>query len=495
MNQDRSRDDFASLFEASAEPEPARQHSGKNKGLSLGEPVRAEVVQVGQGGVFVEVLDRGTLGKRPEAFLETVDLRGPDGQLTVKTGDVIDAIVVSIERSGAVRLGRSMGRLQGSDELVRAHEGRVPIEGKVSGVNKGGLEVEVAGQRAFCPTSQIDRGYVADPQSYVGRSLEFLITELREGGKRIVLSRRALLTQQAAQARERTLAGLQVGAAVRGTVSAVRDFGAFVDLGGVEGLIPTSELSFDRGKKAADVLAAGDVVEVQVRAIQTDVPNKRGEPSVKITLSLKALAADPWIDVEQRTPVGKVAMGSVTRLAEFGAFVQLSPGVEGLLHVSELPGKVTHPSEVLSAGQQLNVVVRSLDAAARKISLALAPEGLAVGAEARGPALVVGSVVTGAVDRIENFGVFLQIDGTRGRVGRGLIPSAELGVARGVDLRKQFPVGTRLTAKVLETGEGKLRLSVKELQADQERAEFDGYRATVDAGKLGTFADLFNKRK
>jgi small subunit ribosomal protein S1 len=491
MNQDRSTDDFASLFEASAEG----ARSTKGKQLTLGEPCRAEVVQVGQGGVFVEILDRETLGKRPEAYLDVLELR-EQGTLGLKPGDVIDAVVVAIERGGAVRLGRSVGKPAGINELQNAYEAKLGVEGKVSAVNKGGLEVEVAGQRAFCPTSQIERGYVADPQTYVGKSLTFLVTELRDGGKRIVLSRRALLEQQAAQSRERTLAQLQVGAAVRGTISAVREFGAFVDLGGVEGLIPTSELSFDRGKKAADVLSPGDVVEVQVRAIQTGVPNKRGEPSVKITLSLKALAVDPWETVEQNVPIGKVLPGSVTRLMDFGAFVQLAPGIEGLLHVSELGGKVAHPAAVLSAGQQLQVVVRSIDRAARKISVSLAPDGLSLGAEARAPALVVGSVVNGMVDRIEPFGVFLQVDGTRGRVGRGLIPNAELGVPRGADVRKLFPSGTRLTAKVLETGEGKLRLSVKAIREDEERADFDGYRAgAADGGKLGTFADLFNKRK
>jgi small subunit ribosomal protein S1 len=493
MNQDRSQDDFASLFEAKTQLEP---RAGKTRGLTLGEPLRAEVLQVGQGGVFVEILDRDTLGKRPEAYIDSIDLRGADGQLTVKPGDILDAVVVAIDRSGAVRLGRSLGRPAGLDELATAHQARLAVEGKVVAVNKGGLEVEVAGQRAFCPTSQIERGYVADPQSFVGRSLQFLVTELRDGGKRIVLSRRALLEQESAQVRERTLAQLQVGAAVRGTVTAVRDFGAFVDLGGIEGLIPTSELSFERGKKAVDVLAPGDVVEVQVRQIQNDVPNKRGEPSVKITLSLKALSADPWDDVAQRVPVGKVVSGSVTRLMEFGAFVQVAPGIEGLLHISELPGKVAHPSAAVQVGQPLHVVVKTLDREARKIGLALAPDGLGVGAEARGPTLTVGSIVSGAVDRIEPFGLFLQVDGTRGRAGRGLIPTIELGVQRGVDIRKHFPVGTRLTAKVLETGEGKLRLSVKAVEADQERAEFDGYRAAAaDSGKLGTFADLFNKRK
>jgi small subunit ribosomal protein S1 len=510
MNQDRSSDDFASLFEASVQPDTSAAHGSstakgakpaKARTLALGEPCRAQVVQVGQGGVFVEVLERdqapGTVreGKPLQAYLESIDLLGPDGELHVKPGDVIDAVVVAIDRSGEVRLGRSMGRPAGVDELARAHEARLPVDGKVSAVNKGGLEVEIAGLRAFCPNSQIDRGFVADPQSFIGRTLQFLVTELRDGGRRVVVSRRAVLEQENASARARTLAELTVGAAVRGTVTAVRDFGAFVDLGGLEGLIPTSELGHERGKKAADMLAPGDIVEVQVRQIQTDVPNKRGEPSVKITLSLKALAADPWESVSSLVPEGKVVRGTVTRLLEFGAFIQLVPGIEGLLHVSELGGKVVHPSAALSVGEQINVVVRSIDTGARKISLAPAPDGLAIGADARGPTLQVASIVSGTVDRIEPFGLFLQVEGTRGRAGRGLIPNAELGVPRGADLRKLFPVGTKLTVKVLETGEGKLRMSVRAVKDDEERAEFDGYRATVDNTKLGTFADLFNKRK
>jgi small subunit ribosomal protein S1 len=187
--------------------------------------------------------------------------------------------------------------------------------------------------------------------------------------------------------------------------------------------------------------------------------------------------------------------GSVTRLADFGAFIRIAPGLEGLLHVSELGGKVNHPSDALKVGDTLTVVVRSVDAGARKISLAPAPEGLEVGAEARGPSIAVGAIVNGTVDRVEPYGVFLQVEGTRGRVGRGLIPNAELGTPRGSDTRKLFPLGTKLSAKVLETGEGKLKLSLRAIKDDEERADFDGYRAqAASAGKLGTLADLLKKK-
>jgi small subunit ribosomal protein S1 len=490
MSTDRRTDDFASLFEAGAEAQPA----GRIQPLKLGERCRAEVIQVGRDGVFVEVLDRGAFGKRPEAYFASIDLRGEAGQLTAKPGDIIEGMVVDIDASGSVRLGRSMGRADGVDALEEARKAGVPVEGKVTGVNKGGLEVEVSGTRAFCPMSQIERSYVADPQTFLGRSLQFLVTEVREGGKRVVVSRRALLEQEVKHQAAQTLADLRVGAAVRGNVTAVREFGAFVDLGGVEGLIPNSELSHEHGKKAQDVLTPGDVVEVLVREVKPGLPNKRGEPTMKITLSLKALALDPWNDIDNHAQVGKVSRGTVTRFADFGAFVQLVPGVEGLLHISELGGKIAHPSAVLKVGEQINVVVRALDATARKISLAPAADGLAVGADARGPTLVVGSVVSGLVDRVETYGLFLQIDGTRGRNGRGLIPNVELGTPRGADTRKLFPVGTPLTVKVLETGEGKLRLSVKGVKEDEERADFDGYRASVASSTLGTLGDLLRKR-
>jgi small subunit ribosomal protein S1 len=472
---------FASLFEA----ETKGQRDKRVKPPSLGERVRGEVVQVGRDAVFVELENQG--GKRVSAYMQTQDLRGPDGELTVKLGDSIEAVVVEVN-SGEYRLGRTMGRPQGVDELERAFNASLPVEGKVSGVNKGGLEVELAGTRAFCPISQADKGFLADPKELIGRSLEFLITEFREGGKRIVVSRRALLERQGREKAEETRKALVVGATVRGTVTAIREFGAFVDLGGVEGLLPNQELSYDRGTTAAGVLNPGDNVEVQVREIK-DATDKRGDKTLKITLSLKALSSDPWNDVANQAPVGRVLRGTVTRVVEFGGFLRIAPGLEGLLHVSELGGKVDNAASALKVGDQLNVVVRSVDRTARKISLAPAADGLEVGQQATGPSIQIGAIVHGTVDRIEQYGIFLQVEGTRGRVGRGLIPSSELGTQRGADLRKLFPVGTKLTAKVLGTGDGKLKLSLKAVKEDEERADFDGFRASAQSNKLGTLAD------
>ncbi|MDB4971874.1 MAG: ribosomal protein S1p [Myxococcaceae bacterium] len=491
MSAEKTSNTFADLFEA----ETRGQRPKKARQPKLGERVRAEVVQIGKDEVFVEIVSDASAqvsaDKRATAFLHHEDVRGPDGQIAVKTGDIVEAIVVEVDpKTHELRLGRTMGRPAGLDELQRAQEAGIPVEGKVTGVNKGGLEVEMAGARAFCPISQADRGFVADPQTLIGRSMQFLVTEFKEGGKRIVVSRRAAIEREAREKSEDLLKTLAVGAVVRGTVSAVRDFGAFVDLGGIEGLVPNQELSYDRSATASGVLSPGDAVEVQVREIKDGPLDKRGNKTIKITLSLKSLASDPWDAIDTLAPLGRVLRGEVARVLEFGGFIKLTPGVEGLLHVSELGGKVGHPSELLKVGETLNVVVRSVDKSARKISLAPAPDGLEVGAQAKGPSITIGTIVEGTVDRIEAYGIFLQLEGTRGRVGRGLVPNVELGTPRGADNRKLFPLGTKLKAKVLETGDGKLKLSLKAIAEDEERADFDGFRANAEASnKLGTLGD------
>ncbi len=483
MSSPKSPDSFAELFAQTKTPP-------RGKSARVGDKIEAVVIQVGKDSVFVE-LD----GKR-QAFIDAIELRAPDGTMTVKVGDKITAQVVEVNsENGDVRLGRSIGKPGSLAAIEQARDAGLAIEAKVTGVNKGGLEVDLDGVRAFCPISQADSKFVQDPAVFVGRTLSFLVTEVRDGGKSVVLSRKAVLERESRDASDRLARELSPGTTIRGTVTGVREFGAFVDLGGVEGLIPVSELSHDR-VKAGDVVSAGDVVDVLVREVKQVTPQRPGDPTLKVTLSLKALMADPWEGIEQTLTEGRVVQGTVTRLADFGAFVKLASGVEGLLHVSELGGKVDHPSRLLKAGQPILVVVKKVDAREKKISLVPAPHGLEPGSQVASSSLAIGAIVQGTVDRIEQYGVFIQIDGTAGRAGRGLIPSAELGVPRGVDLRKQFPEGMKLTAKVIDTAEGRLRLSLRAVRDDEERAQFDGFRARTNAGaKLGTLGDLLSKKK
>jgi small subunit ribosomal protein S1 len=480
---DDNADSFAAMFEQTAESGSGR----RKKGPKVGDRIEAVVVQVGTDSVFVE------LDGKQQAFLDAAELRTPDGTMTVREGDTVKAVVLEVDdREGYVRLGRTMGRVQNLGALELAKASDMPVTGKVTGVNKGGIEVEIGSAKAFCPMSQVSSKPGVDPSAFVGQTLSFMVTEIRDGGKGVVVSRRAALDREARETQGETLKRLGVGVIVRGTVTSVRDFGAFVDLGGVEGLIPRSEIAHDRGVATSDAVQAGDVVEVMVREIKEVPPARPGASTHKITLSLKALKADPWDGLE--LPTGQVLEGTVSRVVDFGAFVKLAAGVEGLLHASELGGKGQEHKKWVS-GQQVSVVVKSVDTGDKKISLMPAPDGALPGAEVKELSVSVGAVVEGVVDRIETYGVFMQIDGTKGRRGRGLVPLAELGVQRGVDLRKTFPEGTRLVAKVLETGEGRLRLSVKAAKDAEERAQFEEARGKAESTSFGTLGDLLRKRK
>lgn len=476
-------DSFAALFEGQGFAPPARR-----KSVRIGERLDAVVIQIGRDLVFVELDDK------QQAFIEVSEVRDPDGTINVKEGDTIRAHVVEVDESrGSVRLGRSIGRPGNLAAIEQAKQSGVAVEGKVTGVNKGGLDVDLgSGTRAFCPMSQAADRFVEDVNALVGQSLHFIVTDVRDGGKNVVVSRRALLQREASEVAAKVMRDIVPGAVLEGTVSSVRDFGAFVDLGGIEGMIPRSEIAHDRSVAVADALKPGDLVQVAVREVKDVEPSNKRGPSKKITLSLKALAADPWegLDIAE----GRVVAGTVVRSTDFGRFVQIAPGVEGLLHVSEL-GRDFKAEE----GQEIRVVVKKLDRQTKKIGLVPAPDGAELGstvASVLANDVKVNAVVQGTVERIETYGIFVQVDGTKGRAGRGLVPNVELGVPRGTDLRKAFPEGTRVTAKVLETGEGRLRLSIRGAKDAEERADFEAARSKQRAPRsLGTFADLLKGRK
>lgn len=450
--------------------------------LSIGDEVEGVVAHVSADAVLVD------LDAKQQGYFDRTDLLGPDGELVVKAGDKVKGRVVAIDRgTSEVKLATALGKEASREQLYLALEQRVPIEGKVVAINKGGAEVEVAGLRGFCPRSQLDRRFVEDLSTFVGQVLRFEVVEIKD--RDVVLSRRRLMEREASEARQAIESKLEEGAVMRGRVTQVRDFGAFVDVGGVEGLIPMRELSHDRVQRAEDVVAVGDIVEVRVMKLERD-----GE-RLKITLSLKALAADPWQGVGAIAPVGRVVAGHVTRISDFGAFVRLAPGVEGLLHVSELGARVSNPADALEVGQQVLVVVKDVDASRRRISLALSEEGAKPGDEAKDIRPVLNAVVTATVEKHERFGVFVQVAGTQGRAGRGLVPNAELGLRPGADVRKDLPIGSEVRAKVIDATEGRLRLSVRAAHDDAERAEFDSYRSSqASKGGMGTLGDLLKKK-
>jgi small subunit ribosomal protein S1 len=383
-------EDFGKLL---AEYEQSEAKKPRRKEPQVGEEVRGRVVSIGRDAAFVD------LGAKSDGMIELAELRSPDGALTVQVGDTLEARVVDAgERSGVIVLRRVLGRggAGGSDELAQAFEHQIPVEGMVTGVNKGGVEVSLSGVRGFCPISQLDLRHVEDAAAYVGRKLTFRISRYEVGGRsaNVVLSRRALLEEEARAQAAETRARLAPGAVLRGKVTALKEFGAFVDLGGVEGMLHVSELGFQRVKQPADLLAVGQEIEVQVLKIEQTGDPRRPE---RIGLSLKSLERDPWSDVAERFPEGARRTGTVARVESFGAFVELAPGVEGLVHVSELgKGKrLRHAKEAVSPGKPLEVVVLAVDVPQRRLSLGLAEgttdEGEAPPPSTSGPAPTLGT--------------------------------------------------------------------------------------------------------
>jgi small subunit ribosomal protein S1 len=357
-------EDFASMFAAAEKSAPR----GKRAKQAVGDRVRGKIASIGSEVTVVE-LDGGG-----EGTLETLELLDASGQLTAKVGDPLEARIVSLgEKAGFVWLRKGANR--GGDAragLAEAAASGLPIEGLVTGVNKGGVEVTIAGVRAFCPVSQLELRPVADPSVYIGQKLQFRITRFEDDrrGPNVVVSRRALLEDEMRERAVATRANLVVGAVMSGTVTSLKDFGAFVDVGGIEGLLPASEISFQRGIKPSDVLSVGQPVTVQVTRVEKRDDPKRPE---QVSFSLKALEQDPWQDAVARLTVGALVKGKVTRAEPFGAFVELSPGVEGLVHVSELAGgkPVRHAREIVKPGDSVDVTILAIDPEKRRLSLGL----------------------------------------------------------------------------------------------------------------------------
>jgi small subunit ribosomal protein S1 len=452
-------EDFATLF--------ARSEAGPT--LERGQAVKGRVIQITSEHVFVDV------GGKGEAWIDRAELLDGEGRLKVAVGDEVEATVVGT--GDEIRLSHKLRRgAQAREALEMAAHSGVTVEGRVAGVIKGGYEVTLGGLRAFCPFSQMDLRRVESEQEYVGRVLEFRVTKYGENGRNIVVSRKAILQEQAAKAAEETRKKLIPDAILSGTVTSLADFGAFVDLGGVQGLVPMSELSHSRVGRAADRLSLGETVTVKVLRVDPE----RG----KVTLSLKALDGDPWTAVPGRLRERQVVRGRALRSTDFGVFVELLPGVDGLLHVSEIPRHQQGAMrEAVAANAEIAVMVIGIDSGKRRVALTLAPEDAVVGEEMAASSAAVGAVLIGTVDRHEPFGVFVRL----GPGQTGLVPNAELGATRGTDPRKAFPPGSEMKVLVLAIEEGgrRIRLSREKAIAHEEQAETQAY--LKDARKSGGF--------
>ncbi len=472
-----SMEDFEAMLAESGMGEPQRVS------FSVGDKVAAHVVNIGDKYVYFE------LPGRAEALSPIAEFQDKEGALTLAEGDSID-VYVTDTRSG-IQVGRKLSSREFASELIeQAFASGVPIEGRVTGTNKGGFEVEIQGVRAFCPMSQIELGFTEEPDVHVGNSYLFRVTKYGEDGRNVVVSRTAILEEERKVAAEKTLATLGEGMNVDGIVTRLADFGAFVDIGGVEGLIHISELGHRRVDHPSEVLKEGQQVTVKILSMKED------RDGLRIGLSIKETLEDPWESGVSNFVEGQKVTGTVSRLEPFGAFVELAPGLEGLVHVSEMSWEkhVKHPKDVVSVGEQVQVEIQSLDIVRQRIGLSMKGAGKDPWS-AIDENFAVGLEVSGTIENVEDFGVFVSLKGGI----TALIPRSEMGLESGATPHRKFSKGNEITARVLsiEPERRRMALTLKsesEMAEATERANAPRSYSDSDSGGFGTFGDLFKDK-
>ncbi|HEU4646017.1 MAG TPA: 30S ribosomal protein S1 [Burkholderiales bacterium] len=439
-----SVESFAALFEESL----------TRKEMRIGEVITAEVVSVDPNYVVVNA------GLKSESIIPAEEFKNDAGEVEVKAGDFVSVSIEALEDGyGATRLSRDKAkRMAAWIELEQSLEKGEKVEGVITGKVKGGLTVMTKGIRAFLPGSLVDLRPVKDTTPYEGKTMEFKVIKLDRKRNNVVVSRRAVLEASAGAEREALLTSLQEGAVVKGIVKNITDYGAFVDLGGIDGLLHITDLAWRRVKHPSEVLAVGD--EVTAKVLKFDAEKNR------VSLGLKQLGEDPWVGISRRYPQGTRLFGKVTNLTDYGAFVEVEAGIEGLVHVSEMDwtNKNVHPSKVVQVGDEVEVMILEIDEERRRISLGMKqckPNPW----EDFAREFKKGDRVKGQIKSITDFGVFV---GLAGGID-GLVHLSDLSWAlAGEEAVKNFKKSEELEAVVLaiDVERERISLGVKQLEGD-----------------------------
>lgn len=464
------------------------QMSGKSGNIKIefetGAKVRGTVIAIDKKSVFLDI------NSKSEGIINREEFVDKEGNLNISVGDKVDAYFVS-DKEGEITLTVKMSGKFIAGHLEDAYRSGIPVEGKVIEERKGGYLVKISGNDAFCPYSQIDL-FPKDPASYIGNSYSFVITEMNKFNS--VLSRRRLLEKEKVKRIEYFKENLNEGDLIAGTVINVKDFGIFVDLDGCEGFIPISELTWGRIENPSEILKPGDKIKVAVKKLDWE--------NNKITLSYRS-AQTSWDEIADRYPRGKLLSGKVTRLANFGAFVELEKGIEGLIHISKIdPGrKISHPRESLTVGDIVSVVIEGVDKEAQRVSLARdfsgeIPESEEDPAYEEG-ALKVGDKVEGTVEAMKPFGLFVRVS----PLETGLLHISQLrGTGNAADLSlkildKKYPVGSKINVVIREIADdGKISLALAEQTEGAEQTDWKDFKKNKPgSSQFGTsLADAFN---
>jgi len=435
---------FAALFEESLARQEMRQ----------GEVITAEVVRVDQNFVVVNA------GLKSESYIDVEEFLNDQGELEVKAGDFVQVAIEQLENGfGETRLSRDRAkRIAAWNALEQALNDGSLVTGTITGKVKGGLTVMTNSVRAFLPGSLVDMRPVKDTTPYEGKTLEFKVIKLDRKRNNVVVSRRAVLEETMGEEREKLLESLKEGAVVKGIVKNITDYGAFVDLGGIDGLLHITDLAWRRVRHPSEVLNVGD--EVTAKILKFDTEKNR------VSLGLKQLGEDPWVGIGRRYPQGTRLFGKVTNLTDYGAFVEIEQGIEGLVHVSEMDwtNKNVHPSKVVQLGDEVEVMILEIDEDRRRISLGM-KQCLANPWEEFSQNHKKGDKVSGQIKSITDFGVFIGLPGGID----GLVHLSDLSWSQsGEEAIRGFKKGDEVQAVVLaiDTEKERISLGIKQLEGD-----------------------------
>lgn len=472
MNDDAQdegpEESFADLFES---------YSGNmSQDLQVGDKIKGRIISIGKDTVF---LDTGT---KIDGAAERAELLDDDGNLPYQEGDELELYVTSMTESEIV-LSRALSGIGGINQLRDAYAQRIPVEGKVTTTCKGGVNVEILQRRAFCPISQLDLTYVESADDYVGQSFSFAITRFEENGRNIVVSRRRLLQQERDERQKKVYEKLDVDTEWDGRVTRLMPFGAFVDISeGVEGMAHVSELSWSRVEAPQDVLSIGDPVRVKVIGIQKDEAKDR----LKIALSIKQVQGNPWDSVEGKFNTGDIIDGKVTRCARFGAFVEIAPGIEGLVHISEMSyeKRVVNPEEIVTPNEMVSVKIKEIDLEKRRISLSIREAGGDPWTTFKETSKV-GSTVSGTVENREKFGIFVKLASGI----TGLLPQSKINQSADRASFDKLKQGDSVTVLIEEIKSAEKKVTL----APGDAAEAGDWRQHLQSGGGGGFGSLGEK--
>ncbi len=438
------QESFADLFEASLTRQEMRQ----------GEVITAQVVRIDQNFVVVNA------GLKSESYIEREEFLNDAGELEANIGDFVQVAIEQLENGfGETRLSRERAkRVAAWNSLEMALNDGSLVTGTITGKVKGGLTVMTNSVRAFLPGSLVDMRPVKDTSPYEGKTYEFKVIKLDRKRNNVVVSRRAVLEATVGEEREALLSNLKEGSIVKGVVKNITDYGAFVDLGGIDGLLHITDLAWRRVRHPSEVLAVGD--EVQAKILKFDQDKNR------VSLGLKQLGEDPWVGIARRYPQGTRLFGKVTNLTDYGAFVEIEQGIEGLVHVSEMDwtNKNVHPSKVVQLGDEVEVMILEIDEERRRISLGM-KQCVANPWDDFAMNHKKGDKVRGAIKSITDFGVFIGLPGGID----GLVHLSDLSWSTpGEEAIRNFKKGDEVEAVVLaiDTEKERISLGIKQLDGD-----------------------------